>query len=152
MAELLIRVVDKATSADPVFDALISKRDDVVSIQPDGGPWSAPERSLTDLVKGGMTLAAAIQLIGTTRLINGKQVEVHPWLIVKVPGVSATLLANFIEKDEGDPAQNFVKRRRAVGFNVMQWAAQGAPDITSVAQAQALIVNRPRVRDPNVLG
>lgn len=122
MAELLIRIVDKTTSADPVFDALIAKRGDVVTIQNDGWPWSPAERAG------------------------------NPWVIVKAPGVSAALLTSFIAKDDGDPAQHFVPRRRALRFDVSLWQAQGSPNITSVAQAQAFRVTLPRVSDPSVLG
>lgn len=42
MAELLVRVVDK-THPDPVFDTKLSKRGDVIAVQPDGWRWGVEE-------------------------------------------------------------------------------------------------------------
>lgn len=42
MAELLVRVVDK-TNPDPVFDAKLSKRGDVIAVCPDGWKWGVEE-------------------------------------------------------------------------------------------------------------
>lgn len=45
MCEMLVRTVDKV-SADPVKDALLSKRGNVIAIKPDGHEWT--QRELTN--------------------------------------------------------------------------------------------------------
>ena len=44
MAEMLVRIADKS-SDDPHKNAQLTKRGDVIVIQPDGWNWSAAERT-----------------------------------------------------------------------------------------------------------
>ena len=45
MAELLVRVIDKVHETDSVLNALLLKHGDVVSVRPDGHPWSTREKT-----------------------------------------------------------------------------------------------------------
>ena len=43
MAELLVRVVSKVNPADPFKDVKLTKRGDVIAVQPDGWGWGREE-------------------------------------------------------------------------------------------------------------
>ena len=77
MAELLVRVVDKTNPNDPVVDAHLLKRGDVVAVCPDGHPWSERERSA------------------------------EYWQIVRVAGVSVATLLHLVAEDVSrDPGRS----------------------------------------------
>jgi hypothetical protein len=72
MAEMLVRIVDKTNPEDPYLDSRLTKRGDVIAVQPDGWPWSAAERAG------------------------------NPWAIVTLPGVDPEKLAGFLAEEPGD--------------------------------------------------
>lgn len=95
MAELLIRTVDKSCPEDARNDALLSKRGDVITIQPDGWTWSEAERNAPH------------------------------WVIVKVPGVSVDDLTAYVTPDPGDEIGGKLPQRRAFHFDLGAWEKGG---------------------------
>lgn len=137
MCELLVRVVDKTNPDDPYLDAQLTKRGDVICVQPDGWPW------------------------GTEELKN------PDWRIIKLPGVNPDALAAFLSPEiDTDPTQpSKVLQRRAFKLDldhaVLADAASALADgerkqATKALALTAAQIIRARVRkpariDPNVL-
>lgn len=88
MAEMLVRVVDRSNN-DPLLDARLTKRGDVIAICDDGHAWSALERSGT------------------------------PWIIVRVPGATVADLSAFVAEEPQNAANpHRLLRVRAFSFNL----------------------------------
>lgn len=88
MAEMLVRVVDKVNPDDPRKDARLTKRGDVIVVQPDGWAWTATE------------------LAG------------DPWIVVKVPGVPESDLSAYLMEEPEDLARPKLLQRRAFKFDI----------------------------------
>lgn len=137
MCELLVRVVDKTNPDDPYLDAQLTKRGDVICIQPDGWPWGREELANPD------------------------------WRIIKLPGIAAESLAAFtapeVDNDPANPSR--VLQRRAFRLDLDHAVLADAASVMAdgerkqPAKAMALTaaqIIRARVRkparvDPNVL-
>lgn len=136
MAELLVRVVDKTNPDDPYLDAQLTKRGDVICVQPDGWHWGVEERKNPD------------------------------WRILQLPGIDedklASLLAPELDADPQNPSR--VLQRRAFRLDldhaalmdaraVLQDSERKEPTKTlalPLATILAARVRKPRLRDPNV--
>lgn len=134
MAEMLVRVVDKI-SADPYLNAKLTKRGDVISVQPDGWVWGKEEQKNPD------------------------------WRIVKLPGVSVTNASQFVapEKDADPKNPSRVLQSRAARLDldnlplgiaaVMADIKRRNPTARTSLTAQdlaALKISKPPLADPNV--
>ena len=134
MAEMLVRVVDKI-SADPYLNAKLTKRGDVISVQPDGWVWGKEEQKNPD------------------------------WRIVKLPGVSVTNASQFVapEKDADLKNPSRVLQSRAARLDldnlplgiaaVMADIKRRNPTARTSLTAQdlaALKISKPPLADPNV--
>lgn len=138
MCEVLLRVVDKV-SDDPYRDAKLTKRGDVITVQPDGWNWGAQE--LAD----------------------------PNWRILKLPNVPQATAEGFLGPEvDTDPANpSLVLQRRAFRFNVdstaipagvLAWlndATRAEPTRTinfTAAQFVAFKQAKARRQDPAVIG
>lgn len=137
MCELLVRVVDKTNPDDPYLDAQLTKRGDVICVQPDGWPW------------------------GTEELKN------PDWRIIKLPGVNPEALAAFLSPEiDTDPAQpSKVLQRRAFKLDLDHAVLADAASVLAdgerkhatkalaltAAQIIRAMVRKPARIDPNVL-
>lgn len=136
MAELLVRVVDKTNPDDPYLDAQLTKRGDVICVQPDGWPWGIEELKNPD------------------------------WRIIKLPGIDpdklASLLAPEIDADPLKPSR--VLQRRAFRLDLDHAALHGARAVLDDAERAepakelalplatllAARVRNPKLQDPNI--
>lgn len=136
MAELLVRVVDKTNPDDPYLDAQLTKRGDVICVQPDDWLWGVEELENPD------------------------------WRIIKLPGIGvdelASLLAPEIDADPLKPSR--MLQRRAYRLDLDHVALTGAravlddPDRKEPAKALAMPlatllaarVRKPKRQDPNI--
>ena len=106
------------THPDPYLDVQNYKRGDVVHIAEDGWQWGAAEVN------------------------NGASI------IIKVPGVPASVLQSLLVPEPGDPKINRMLQRRAFGLNL---AAHSGGNLNATT-ALALRVTKPARADPNVIG
>lgn len=82
MAEILLRIVDKATTSNATLDRQTSKAWDVVTVQADGWPWSA------------------------TELANPE------WRVIQLPGVSDALLLDLLEPERSLDGLTLIRKRK----------------------------------------
>ena len=103
MAELLIRIVDKVNLDSKESNAHCMKRGMVVTIQPDGWPWSAKE------------------------LANPE------WEIRKYRGVAVDALTGYLVAEAGDELLDPYLQRRAFTFDLAFAVKPGAKDTDVLA-------------------
>lgn len=137
MAELLVRVVDKSLP-DPYANTKLTKRGDVIVIQPDRWAWGSSEQKHPD------------------------------WRIIRVPGVAVVAVQAFLAPEpEVDPgAQSLMLQRRAFRLDIESpiladafagWFEDAQRLVTmrrfdiTLAQLLELKIVRPPIPDPNVL-
>jgi hypothetical protein len=89
MAEFLIRVVDKDVPSDPDGNRLRPRMGDVVTVQPDGWPWSAKERTETF------------------------------WRIVRVPGLSVDAATDWLDSLFDAKGDMVYRRARYANFSLL---------------------------------
>lgn len=133
MCELLVRVVDKV-SADPYLDAALTKRGDVIAVQPDGWVWGLEEQRSPE------------------------------WRILRVPGVSVAAAASLLtpepETDPQNPSRMLQRRMFRLDLDAPELTGllasrKGKPahraDL-SIDDLLALRIRKPAIQDPNTLG
>lgn len=130
MCELLVRIKDK-TSDDPRKDAQLTKRGDVICVQPDGWPWGKEE------------VSAAF------------------WRIVKIPGVSVGDFAHLLsEQLPQSQKPDEMLRRRAFrldldAIDAAHFADDGAKKAAATLDALGVLsasVEKARLHDPDKVG
>ena len=135
MAELLIRVTDKAAHPDPYIDVQRSKRGEVIVACRDGWQWSHREKTNPE------------------------------WRIVRVPGLPDWFVESLMNPERGDPLVDRMLRRREAEFdldsphlpqNVRDYLAddtRAKPSIViSAVLGRKLRKQRERLQDPAVIG
>jgi hypothetical protein len=114
MAEMLVRVVDKVNTDDPVLDSKCLKRGMVVAICPDGWPWSDAERGAPY------------------------------WRIVKVPGAAVGDLSAYLVAELGDPTQNRFLQLRGFKLDLdalaLKYPALAIPPADAQVQADGEVL------------
>ena len=130
MCELLVRVKDK-TSNDPRKDVRLTKRGDVIAVQPDGWPWGKEEVAATF------------------------------WRIVKIPGAAVGDYAHLlVEQLPQSRELDEMLFRRAFhldldAIDVAYFADDGVKKAPAVLDAAAVLgasVEKERAADPAKIG
>lgn len=136
MAEMLVRTVDKPLSGDPYTDRHRSMRGCVITIMPDGHPWSQEERNAPF------------------------------WRIVKFPGLAFSQLSQFLapEVGYGTDTEKFQRTLQRWRHTLDLDSLDDLLTDTSLpvdadgnrkpplGRVLALLKVRPRLPDPAVLG
>lgn len=135
MAEFLVRVHNKVNPDSVYADVKCLKRGDVVTVCPDGWPWSASE--LTNAF----------------------------WRIVKVPAMTMSEAQAFLAGEPGDPITNKMLQRRQFKLDVdsatlttavRDWIADDTRAVpyleVALLTSRSLKTLKPPILDPNVIG